>query len=93
MKRVFVDVSLVPLENRADFIVKRLRVLGLDRGLYGSDSPPLAAWKAFRKLPLTEGEFRRIEKKHRAVFEVTRVAQRLCGDANNLPMLHSIDRD
>ena len=43
-------------------IVMRLRMLGLDRVLYGSDSPPLAAWKAFRKLPPTAGEFGGIEK-------------------------------
>jgi len=65
MKRVFFDVSGVFLgqwESKATLIVKRLRMLGLERVLYGSDSPPLPAWKAFRKLPLTEGEFRKIEK-------------------------------
>ena len=37
-------------------------MLGLERVLYGSESPPLAVWKSFRKLPLTAGEFRKIEK-------------------------------
>lgn len=65
MKRVLFDISGVFLQDwgpKADLIAKRLRTIGLDRILYGSDGPPLANWKAFRKLPLTEQEFQMIER-------------------------------
>jgi predicted TIM-barrel fold metal-dependent hydrolase len=65
MKRVLFDLSGVFLgqwESKADVIASRLRAIGLDRVLYGSDSPPLEAWKKFRKLPLTAKEFGKIEK-------------------------------
>jgi predicted TIM-barrel fold metal-dependent hydrolase len=65
MKRVYFEVSGVFLEqweSKADLIAKRLRTIGVERILYGSDGPPLANWKAFRKLPLTEEEFRKVER-------------------------------
>ena len=65
MKRVYFEVSGVFLEqweSKVDLIVKRLRTIGVDRILYGSDGPPLPNWRAFRKLPLTEDEFRKIER-------------------------------
>ena len=37
-----------------------MRRIGFDRLLYASDGPPLESWLAFRKLPLTEEEFRSI---------------------------------
>ena len=64
MKHVYFEVSGVFLdqwESKADLIAKRLRTIGLDRILYGSDGPPLQNWRAFRKLPLAEEEFRKIE--------------------------------
>jgi predicted TIM-barrel fold metal-dependent hydrolase len=64
MKHVYFEVSGVFLErweSKVDLIARRLRMLGLDRILYGSDGPPLSNWRAFRKLPLTEEEFRKIE--------------------------------
>ena len=64
MKHVYFEVSGVFLEqweSKADRIAGRLRTIGLDRILYGSDGPPLPNWKAFRKLSLTEEEFRKIE--------------------------------
>jgi predicted TIM-barrel fold metal-dependent hydrolase len=64
MKPVYFEVSGVFLEqweSKVDLIVKRLRTIGLNRILYGSDGPPLPNWRAFRKLPLTEKEFRTIE--------------------------------
>ena len=64
-QRVYFDLSGVFLgqwEPKADLIAKRLRTLGLDRVLYGSDGPPLLNWRAFRKLPLTDQEFRKIER-------------------------------
>jgi predicted TIM-barrel fold metal-dependent hydrolase len=47
-------------------LAKRLRQIGLHRVLYGTDSAqgdnlrPREAWAAFRKLPLTEAEFKQI---------------------------------
>jgi len=64
MKRVYFEVSglfLEQWESKVDAIAERLRSIGLNRILYGSDGPPLTYWKAFRKLPLTEKEFRKIE--------------------------------
>ncbi|MGH9385819.1 MAG: amidohydrolase family protein [Vicinamibacterales bacterium] len=47
-------------------IVERVRQLGMRRMLFGSDAPtlnnlPKITWAAFRKLPLTDEEFRTIE--------------------------------
>lgn len=47
-------------------LAKRLRQIGLHRVLYGTDSAqgdnlrPREAWAAFRKLPLSEAEFRQV---------------------------------
>ena len=47
-------------------MVTRVRQLGVRRVLYGSDAasapnpPPREGWAAFRKVPLTEDEFRTI---------------------------------
>jgi predicted TIM-barrel fold metal-dependent hydrolase len=65
VKRLRFDLSGVFLgqwESKADLIAKRLRAIGLERVLYGSDAPPLGEWKKFRKLPLTAREFDKIEK-------------------------------
>lgn len=69
-KNVYVDVTTVVLPaasaDRLALIAKRLRQLGLQRILYGSDAsvgsnlPPREGWAAFRRLPLTESEFRTI---------------------------------
>ena len=64
MKRVYFEISGVFLEqweSKADLITKRLRMIGLDRILYGSDGPPAQNWRAFRMLPLSEEEFLKIE--------------------------------
>jgi uncharacterized protein len=50
---------------RAALIVRRIRQLGLDRVLFGSDgavpgNSPREAWANLHKLPLSEDEFRRI---------------------------------
>jgi hypothetical protein len=51
---------------QAALIVKRIRQVGVDRILYGSDAAtgnnlrPRASWAAFRRLPLTEREFKAI---------------------------------
>jgi predicted TIM-barrel fold metal-dependent hydrolase len=70
MKNVWFDASAVarPGMPQADLqrIAARIRQVGVDRVLYGSDaatSPqayPKAAWETFHSLPLTPAEFRTI---------------------------------
>jgi hypothetical protein len=54
--------------EQAALLVRRLRQAGVERILYGSDAfaggnlAPREAWAAFRRLPLTEREFRRIAR-------------------------------
>jgi hypothetical protein len=49
-------------------VAKRIRQAGVKRILYGSDAAagtslrPREGWAAFRRLPLTEAEFRQITK-------------------------------
>ena len=72
IKRLFFDVATnVTPDTNADeaaLIVSRLRAVGIDRILYGSDlSPPggsiAAGWEAFRsRLPLTPAELRTIAR-------------------------------
>lgn len=67
LTRVWFDVTAVAsaktTPERAEMIVRRIRQLGVERILYGSDAPasddalPRARWAAFRALPLTEAEF------------------------------------
>jgi predicted TIM-barrel fold metal-dependent hydrolase len=71
MARVYFDISGVAgvggWKARAPRIAERVRQLGVDRILFGTDAvaggpmSPLQAWTAFRQLPLTEAEFRAIE--------------------------------
>jgi predicted TIM-barrel fold metal-dependent hydrolase len=69
MKNVYTDVASMVTRNTPpetlELVAKRLRQFGLQRVLFGSDrSPgfgndsPKDAWEAFRRLPLTEKEFR-----------------------------------
>jgi uncharacterized protein len=70
MTHVYFDVSgVVGYGNwagKADLIATRIRQLGLDRILYGSDGAtggnlaPREAWAAFRQLPLSDAEFHTI---------------------------------
>lgn len=59
-----VDHNITPAQ--AALVVKRMRQVGVDRILYGSDAAagdnlrPRAAWAAFRRLPLTQREFETI---------------------------------
>jgi predicted TIM-barrel fold metal-dependent hydrolase len=61
-----VDVNISPAN--AALVTKRIRQLGVKRILYGSDSAvgdnlrPRESWAAFRRLPLTESEFKQIAK-------------------------------
>jgi predicted TIM-barrel fold metal-dependent hydrolase len=71
MKNVYFDVSGVAgpgdWKSHATQIVKRMREIGLERLVYGSDAPvpgnlPKEAYQRWRELPLTEAEFTRVEK-------------------------------
>jgi predicted TIM-barrel fold metal-dependent hydrolase len=71
-RRLYFDVSGVVFPfldlpaDRAELIATRLRQIGLDRVLFGSDAatggnlPPRQAWTVFHQLPLTDAEFRTI---------------------------------
>jgi predicted TIM-barrel fold metal-dependent hydrolase len=71
-KNLFFDVTTVVLPTtdaeRLTLIARRLRQLGLQRILYGSDAasggnlPPRDGWAAFRRLPLNEAEFHTIAR-------------------------------
>jgi predicted TIM-barrel fold metal-dependent hydrolase len=66
MAHVYFDLSGVAgsgrWQERADLIATRIRQLGIDRILFGSDngSKVREAWAAIRQLPLTDAEFRTI---------------------------------
>jgi uncharacterized protein len=65
--RLYFDVTAVALPDapaeQASLVATRIRQLGAQRILYGSDAaagtnlPPREGWAAFRKLPLTDAEF------------------------------------
>jgi predicted TIM-barrel fold metal-dependent hydrolase len=71
VRNLYFDLALVaPADltpERAQFVVKAIRDIGVSRLVYGSDGgdptdpPPKAMLAAFRKLPLTDAEFRAIE--------------------------------
>ena len=56
----------IAVPDEAALLATRMRQIGVQRILFGSDgatggnAPPREAWAAFRKLPLTEAEFRTI---------------------------------
>lgn len=72
MRHVWVDVSAFarPGLSAADArrLVRRLRQVGMERVLYGSDAEigadvrPREAWAAFRSLPLTDAETARVAR-------------------------------
>lgn len=69
-RNLYFDVASIATPDitpaQAREMVERIRMVGVDRILYGSDAAtpgnmqPRAAWAAFRALPLTEAELRRI---------------------------------
>jgi hypothetical protein len=71
-RRLWFDVTTVVDRNISDttaaLVAKRIRQVGVDRVLYGSDAAvgenlrPREAWAAFRRLPLTDREFDRIAR-------------------------------
>lgn len=71
MKNVYVDVASMVTRNTRpetlELVARRLRQIGLGRVLFasdrvpgGSNDAPKDAWEAFRRLPLTEQEFRTV---------------------------------
>jgi predicted TIM-barrel fold metal-dependent hydrolase len=69
MKHVWFDVTgMANAEATAEqkaHLAGRIRQLGVERVLYGSDAPtpenpPASGWETFRTLPLTDAEFRTI---------------------------------
>ena len=70
MAHVYFDISGVvgigSWSEKADLIVKRVRQIGVQRTLYGSDSatggglPPAEMWARLLQLPLSQDEFRQI---------------------------------
>lgn len=70
MKNVYFDACGIAIpglwEDKAGLIVQRIRQIGIQRVLYGSDAAtpdnlPKAALERFYRLPLTKDEFRTIE--------------------------------
>lgn len=70
VKNLWFDVTSVVMADitpeKAKLVAARIRQIGLGRVVYGSDAhfggnpAPREGWAAFRKLPLTENEFRTI---------------------------------
>ena len=60
LRRVYIEVSGIAgigrSHDREPLAVARIRQIGLERILYGSDGPAQAAWTAFTQLPLTAAE-------------------------------------
>lgn len=71
-RRLWFDVTSVVDRDisaaNAALVVKRIRQVGVDRILYGSDAAaggnlaPRENWAAFRRLPLTDREFKKIAR-------------------------------
>jgi predicted TIM-barrel fold metal-dependent hydrolase len=70
VRRLYFDVSGIPIagmwEQSAALLTKRVRQIGIDRILFGCDSPipgnsPREFLERWRKLPLTAEEFQKIE--------------------------------
>jgi predicted TIM-barrel fold metal-dependent hydrolase len=71
-RRLWFDVTTVVDRNISDahaaLVARRIRQVGVDRILYGSDAAvgdnlrPREGWAAFRRLPLSEREFERIAR-------------------------------
>jgi uncharacterized protein len=69
-RRLFFDVTTVAVTDatptETSRLATRIRELGVQRILYGSDAasgtnlPPRDGWAAFRRIPLTDAEFRAI---------------------------------
>jgi uncharacterized protein len=64
LRHVYIEVSgvvgLGRSRDREPLVVARIRQIGLERILCGSDGPPQTAWTAFTQLPLTAAEIRTV---------------------------------
>jgi uncharacterized protein len=64
LRHVYLEVSGVTglgrSRDREPLAVARIRQIGIERILYGSDGPPQAMWTTFAQLPLTAAEIRTI---------------------------------
>lgn len=60
-KRLYFDVSVTNWESKKGTLQRQLRAIGMDRLLYASDAPLVAAWNSFRTLPLSEAELKQIQ--------------------------------
>jgi predicted TIM-barrel fold metal-dependent hydrolase len=58
---LYFDVSATGWESMMETFQRLLRTIGVDRLLYASDAPLVAAWKSFREFPLSEEELKQIE--------------------------------
>jgi predicted TIM-barrel fold metal-dependent hydrolase len=82
MKNVYFDASgVIGVEKpseKLNLIATRIRQIGVNRVLYGSDGAlppaytPKKAWEAFRRLPLTDAEFKIIANNRAPYMESTR---------------------
>ena len=82
MKHVYLDASgIIGVEKPSDklnLIATRIRQIGVERVLYGSDGAlppaftPQKAWEAFRRLPLTDAEFKIIANNRAPYMEGNR---------------------
>jgi predicted TIM-barrel fold metal-dependent hydrolase len=82
MNNVYFDASgVIGVEKPSDklnLIATRIRQIGVNRVLYGSDgalppaSTPKKAWEAFRRLPLTDAEFKIIANNRAPYLESNR---------------------
>jgi predicted TIM-barrel fold metal-dependent hydrolase len=70
VRRLYFDASGIPIagmwEQSASLLTRRIRQIGMNRILFGCDSPipgnsPREFLQRWRKLPFTAGEFQRIE--------------------------------
>lgn len=91
-RRLWFDVTQVARPTtgpeRAAVIARRIRQLGIDRVLFGSDAPtpdnlPRDNWAAFRRLPLTDAEFQAIS---------SNIPPYIQGEAANVPAIRSSSR-
>lgn len=69
VQRLYFDVSVARWESKSQTLQQQLRTIGMDRLLYGSDSPPAEARKTFRQLPLSDAELNQIEKNVAPYFQ------------------------
>lgn len=104
-RRLWFDVTTVADPHispaNAARVVKRIRQVGVDRTLYGSDAAigenlrPRESWAAFRRLPLTDGELERIARNvapHLREGAATAARPRVAETASDSADIHELAR-